>query len=256
MSDHANERGVAENAAGFRAAADDVFARIASRYDLLCDLFSLCAHRVWKSHIARRIVATPGTLLLDVASGTGDIPLRVLRYQARAGSAAAKKLLVTDLSPQMLAMARQKLRDAAATVEFQVLDACDLGAIQSNSIDVYSIAFGMKIMDRARVLSEALRVLKPGGTFYCLEAARIPVRWVHAAYLRYMDVCLPFIARIATGGDASAYNYLLQGVHEFPTQQRFAAQLQAAGFEAVSFENQTWGIVALHRAVKPLASDA
>ena len=132
----------------------------------------------------------------------------------------------------------------------RLLDAHQL-ALPDASVDLYSISFGMKICDRVRVVSEAWRVLKPGGVFYCLEAARIPFEPLHQAYLIYMDWCLPLIARLATSGDRSAYNYLLKGVHEFPRQAAFAAELEAAGFNDVSYENLTLGIVAIHRAVKP-----
>ena len=242
--------GSPQNAAAFSPAADDVFARIAGRYDFLCDVFSVYAHRIWKNHVARRIAETPSTLVLDVASGTGDIPLRVLRRLDATPMAKGKKLLVTDICPEMLAMAQAKLGTADPRIEYSLLDAHDLSSIESDSVDVYSISFGMKIMDRARVLSEARRVLRPGGTFFCLEAACIPIGFIHAAYLKYMDWCLPFIARLATGGDASAYDYLLRGVHEFPDQRAFASQIEDHGFGGVGFENLTLGIVALHRGVK------
>lgn len=233
------------NAAGFDPAADDVFARIAGRYDVLCDIFSLFAHRLWKARIAARIAAENGALALDVASGTGDIPVRLLRRRGGPG-----KILVTDICPQMLAQAAKKL-EGADRIELRRLDAHDL-ALPDASVDTYSISFGMKICRRARVLAEAHRVLKPGGVFYCLEAARIPFEPLHQAYLLYMDWCLPLIARIATSGDRSAYNYLLRGVHEFPRQTEFADELERQGFESVSYENLTFGIVAIHRGVKPI----
>lgn len=232
------------NAAAFDPVADDVFARIAGRYDQLCDVFSVFAHRLWKARIAQRMASEQGDLALDVASGTGDIPVRLLR---RAGG--PSKILVTDICPQMLAQAEKKLA-ANPRVELRQLDAHRLD-LPDASIDTYSISFGMKICDRARVVTEAYRVLKPGGVFYCLEAARIPFEPLHQAYLLYMDWCLPTIARIATAGDASAYNYLLRGVHEFPRQSVFADELRELGFTDVSYENLTLGIVAIHRGVKP-----
>jgi demethylmenaquinone methyltransferase / 2-methoxy-6-polyprenyl-1,4-benzoquinol methylase len=231
------------NAAHFDPIADDVFARIAGRYDWLCDIFSVFAHRLWKTRMAARMAGEGGTLALDVASGTGDIPVRLLR---RAGG--PEKILVTDICPQMLGEARKKL-EGVSRVEFRQLDAHRLD-IADASIDVYSISFGMKICDRARVVAEARRVLKPGGVFYCLEAARIPFEPLHQAYLLYMRWCLPLIASIATSGDSSAYNYLLKGVREFPRQSDFAAELEASGFTSVSYENLTLGIVAIHRAVR------
>lgn len=234
----------ATNAAAFDPAADDVFARIAGRYDRLCDIFSVFAHRLWKSRMAARMAREGGDLALDVASGTGDIPVRLLRR-----SGGPKRILVTDICPQMLAQAERKLGQASR-VELRQLDAHRLD-VPDASVDVYSISFGMKICDRARVVSEAYRVLKPGGVFYCLEAARIPFEPLHQLYLAYMNWCLPFIARIATSGDASAYNYLLRGIHEFPRQSEFADELRQSGFREVTFENMTLGIVAIHRGVKP-----
>ncbi len=232
------------NAAAFDPAADDVFARIAGRYDRLCDIFSLMAHRLWKSRMAARMAGETGRLALDVASGTGDIPFRLLRR-----SGGPSRILVSDICPQMLAQARKKL-DGAERFELCQLDAHSLD-VEDASIDIYSISFGMKICDRARVLDEAYRVLKPGGVFYCLEAARIPFEPLHQLYLIYMNWCLPLIARLATSGDRSAYDYLLRGVHEFPRQAVFAEELRSKGFENVSFESLTFGIVAIHRGVKP-----
>ena len=231
------------NAAEFDPVADDVFARIAGRYDRLCDTFSLFAHRLWKSRIAELMAREGATNVLDVASGTGDIPLRLLRRRPH------QQILVTDICPQMLSQAERKL-EARSNVKFRLLDAHHLD-LPDQSVDLYSISFGMKICDRARVVSEAYRVLRPGGTFFCLEAARIPLKALHQAYLAYMDWCLPFIARVATGGDASAYNYLLRGIHDFPAQRAFAVELEQNGFESVTFQNLTFGIVAIHRAVKP-----
>jgi demethylmenaquinone methyltransferase / 2-methoxy-6-polyprenyl-1,4-benzoquinol methylase len=163
-------------------------------------------------------------------------------------SGGPKQILVTDICPQMLAQAEQKL-NGAARVEIRRIDAHAI-ALPDASVDICSISFGMKICDRARVVAEAHRVLKPGGVFHCLEAARIPLEPLHQLYLLYMDWCLPLIARLATGGDASAYNYLLRGIHDFPNQRAFAEELSRQGFLDVSYESLTLGIVAIHRAVK------
>lgn len=240
------------NAAAFSPGTDNVFARVAGRYDQLCDIFSLYIHRIWKSRMAAKIAAHPAGTILDVASGTGHIPLRIQRIIGnRPGATPPEKLLVTDLCPEMLAIARAKLGDGDSWLEFAIMDAHRLDDVESNSIDLYSISFAMKICDRGQVLCEAMRILKPGGIFFCLEAARIPNNFLHAAYLKYMDWCLPVIGRLAANGDPAAYGYLLHGIHEFPSQARFADELAAHGFEDVSFENMTLGIVALHIARKP-----
>jgi ubiquinone/menaquinone biosynthesis methyltransferase len=213
-------------------------------------VFSLLLHRGWKRRMARKIAACPAGIVLDVASGTGDIPLRILR-QTAAGRPSFKTLMVRDICPEMLAIAREKLPAASGALQFAHLDAENLESIASDSIDLHSISFGMKICDRARAMAEAYRVLKPGGTFFCLQAARVPIGAAHRLYLRYMDWCLPLIGRIAANGDESAYNYLLRGVHDFPSQDRLAAELQTCGFADVTYENLSFGIVALHQARKP-----
>jgi len=235
------------NAARFVAETDDVFGRIAQRYDLLCDVFSLCIHRLWKARLASLIASSPAKLILDVASGTGDIPQRVRR---QADGLPGRRIVVSDLSAAMLTVARRKLGESAS-VEYAILDAHRLDSIASGSVDLYSIAFGLKICDRRKVLAEAFRVLRPGGVFLSLEAARIPLDWLHSLYLGYMDWCLPVIARIATGGDRSAYDYLLRGIHDFPAPSELAREIASHGFTAVSYQRLTFGIVALHRAVKP-----
>lgn len=235
----------AANPAAFSPVADDVFARIAGRYDRLCDLFSLGAHRYWKARMAAMIAGSPGELVLDVASGTGDIPLRLLRHLA----GAPRRIVVTDLCPQMLDLARRKIGSPAG-VEFALADVHDLAAVPSASVDVLSISFALKICDRQKVFREAARVLKPGGTFVALEASHIPLRWLRRLYLAYMDWCLPVIARLVARDDPGAYAYLLRGIHGFPAQQALARELEASGFTDVTFENLTFGIVALHRGTR------
>jgi demethylmenaquinone methyltransferase/2-methoxy-6-polyprenyl-1,4-benzoquinol methylase len=236
------------NAARFEPAEDDVFARIAGRYDRLCDLFSLGAHRLWKQHMARRIAALEGDDVLDLASGTGDIPLRLVRCL---GPDHGRWIRVTDLCPQMLQMAAVKLEGARGIAAIAVADAETLADVADASADIVTIAFGMKICDRARIAAQALRVLRPGGAFLCLEAARIPLAPLHGLYLAYMRACMPLIGAVATGGDRGAYGYLLRGVHDFPDQAAFAGELVQAGFERVSYRNLTFGIVALHEGRKP-----
>jgi len=248
-----NDRETRANAAAFDPAQDNVFARIAGRYDRMCDVFSLFIHRHWKSHMAAAMARHPGRVVLDVASGTGDIPLRFIRRGAKGGNGAplgGRTIWVTDICPEMLALAKPKLA-GPVDVRVAVADVHALREFPSNSIDLYSMSFGMKICDRGRALAEAFRVLKPGGTFFCLEAARIPSPPLHALYLAYMRWCMPIVARIASGGDPGAYDYLVRGIHEFPAQREFCAEIERHGFRDVSYRNLTLGIVALHQGTKP-----
>ena len=242
------EQATNSNAAAFPAQGDDVFGRIAGRYDLLCDLFSLCRHRRWKRRMATLIAREPWQSLLDSAAGTGHIVRRVVR---RPGLATGRTIIAADLSLQMRAAARRRAGAAAATIEFRVLDAHRMPQIADASIDLYSISLGLKICDRDRVLREAMRVLRPGGRLVTLEASSIRWPWLRRAYLAYIGLCMPAIGWAATGGDASAYRYLVAGIRDFPDAEQLARKIAALGFEQVAFERLSLGIVAIHTARKP-----
>lgn len=236
-----------KNAAQFAWKTDDVFGRIASRYDLLCDVFSLGIHRLWKRAVARRIAREDWNTLVDGATGTGDIILRVLAHE----QPAARTIIASDVSANMIAIAERRLKHQRDRVELRVLDAECMPSIGSASVDAYSISLALKITDRAKVIDEARRILRPGGRLIVLEASNIRPRWLNGAYLLYMSVCMPLLGWLATGGDASAYKYLLHGIREFPTAEGLAEELRAAGFTDVTFERLSLGIVAIHTARKP-----
>jgi ubiquinone/menaquinone biosynthesis C-methylase UbiE len=151
----------------------------------------------------------------------------------------------------MLAIAERRLSRISRRYELRVLDAHCMPEIPADSVDLYSMSLGLKICDRAAVLREALRVLKPGGRMIILEASNIPQGWLQRLYLRYMSVCIPVVGWLATGGDASAYRYLLHGIKEFPTAEQLAGEIHDAGFRDVHFERLSLGIVAIHTARKP-----
>lgn len=240
-----------KNAAEFYAEQDDVFGRIANRYDLLCDLFSFGIHRLWKRTVARVIAEESWSRLLDCATGTGDIILRVLHHRKLE---AGQRIIASDISPSMLRIAEKRLRRMTQSVEFQVLDAHSLPEIPNGSVDLYSISLGLKICEREEVLREAMRVLRPNGRIVILEASDIPVRWLHNLYLLYMRSIMPVIGWIATSGDTSAYRYLLKGIEKFPTAEDLANEMASLGFIDVSFQRFSLGIVAIHVARKPSRS--
>lgn len=226
-----------------------MFGRIAKRYDRLCDLFSLGIHRLWKRRVAQTIARERWGTLLDGATGTGDIILRVLPQVAGQG----RTIIASDVSPSMLAMAADRIGAYGHMLELRQLDAEAMPAIESQSVDAYSISLALKICDRGRVMQEAWRVLRPGGRLIVLEASHIPWAPLYRAYLIYMSLCMPLVGWLATGGDASAYRYLLQGIREFPAAEALAQELREQGFEDVAFERLSLGIVAIHTARKPRA---
>jgi demethylmenaquinone methyltransferase / 2-methoxy-6-polyprenyl-1,4-benzoquinol methylase len=242
-----------ENAAEFHVQQDDVFGRIAGRYDLLCDLFSMGIHRLWKRRVAHTIARESWSDLLDCAAGTGDITLRVLNHKKLQSH---QHLIISDISPQMLAIARKRLGTVADSLEFRLLNAESMPEMADESMDIFSISLCLKICDRRKAFQEARRVLRPGGRFISLEASNIAWPWLNKLYLRYMNLCMPVIGWIATGGDRSAYQYLLKGIEGFPSAEALAEELVRAGFENVSFERLSLGIVAIHIAHKPFTKSA
>jgi len=141
-----NDTSTQQNAAEFAWQKDDVFGRIASRYDTLCDVFSLGIHRLWKRRVAQRIASEEWNTLLDGATGTGDIILRVMRQASTVG----RTIIASDVSTKMLTIAEQRLRKHSGSVSFRLLDAENMPSIESSSIDAYSISLGLKICNRRR----------------------------------------------------------------------------------------------------------
>jgi demethylmenaquinone methyltransferase/2-methoxy-6-polyprenyl-1,4-benzoquinol methylase len=236
------------NAAHFDMRTDDIFARIAGRYDLLCDLFSLGLHRLWKRRVAALIAAAPWDNMIDSAAGTGAIAVRLATHHAERCRPGA--IVVSDISLPMLAIAEKRTAALGAPFAFRRLDAHAMPEIADASVDLYSISLALKICDRHRVFAEALRLLRPGGTFIALEASSIRSAWMQQAYLIYMRLCMPLIGWIATRGDASAYLYLLRGIEGFPDAAALAEEMGDHGFEDVTYERLTLGIVAIHVARK------
>ena len=168
--------------------------------------------------------------------------------------AVGRSIVAADVSPKMLAIAQRRLAAHKETVKLEQLDAEAMPSVADGSVDAYSISLCLKICNRGRVLDEAFRILRPGGRLIILEASNIPWKPLHWAYLSYMSICMPALGWLATGGDSSAYTYLLRGIREFPTAEALAVEIREHGFDDVAFERQSLGIVAIHTARKPPAN--
>lgn len=226
------------------ALVGDVFDRVARRYDLMNDLMSGGLHRLWKSAMIDWL-APPrrGTFdLLDVAGGTGDI---AFRFADRAGPQA--RATVLDINGEMLAVGRKRAEQQGHGEGTQFLEGnAEALPFPDQHFDAYTIAFGIRnVTHIEKALAEAFRVLRTGGRFLCLEFSSVDLPMLDRVYDAYSFNAIPLMGRVVTG-DEDAYRYLVESIRRFPDQDRFAAMIEAAGFERVQYRNLTGGIAALH----------
>jgi demethylmenaquinone methyltransferase / 2-methoxy-6-polyprenyl-1,4-benzoquinol methylase len=224
-----------------------VFDRVASRYDLMNDLMSLGAHRLWKDAAAARLNPQPGELIVDCAGGTGDLARRYAslarRAQGRRGGEAAR-IVVVDINAEMVAAGLA--RGGESEIAWAVGDAERL-PLADAAADAYSIGFGLRnVTDIPAALAEARRVLKPGGRFLCLEFSKLTPAALRPLYDAYSFSVIPRVGeRVA--GDGEAYRYLVESIRRFPDQKALAKLLGASGFSRVSVTNFAGGVAALHQ---------
>ena len=226
-----------------------VFESVAPRYDLMNDLMSGGIHRLWKNVLVDLLDPRPGLELLDVAGGTGDISLRVLqRLTRKTGSDdPAARITICDFTPEMLRIGRDRAIDRGfvGDIDWVCGDAQAL-PFRDRSSNAYTIAFGLRnVTDIDRALSEAFRVLRPGGRFLCLEFSRVALPILDKLYDRYSFDVLPAIGATVTG-DRDAYEYLVESIRQFPAQEELQARIKDAGFARTSYRNLSGGIAAIH----------
>ncbi|HVJ33843.1 MAG TPA: class I SAM-dependent methyltransferase [Terriglobia bacterium] len=218
-----------------------VFDSVAGKYDLMNDLMSGGVHRLWKSAMIDWLAPRTGQRFIDVGGGTGDIACRIL------DRAPGSHVTVCDLTPAMLEVGRDRALDQGrleglswVSGNAEHLPAPDM------TFDAYTIAFCLRnVGDRVQALRDAYRVLKPGGRFLCLEFSHVALPPLAKLYDLYSFKLLPWLgARIA--GDRDSYQYLVESIRRFPTQDTLAGEMAEVGFRQVKYRNLSGGIAALH----------
>jgi demethylmenaquinone methyltransferase/2-methoxy-6-polyprenyl-1,4-benzoquinol methylase len=238
---------------GFQTVAEDqkaglvhgVFTNVASKYDVMNDVMSMGIHRLWKDAMMDWLAPRPGQRLLDVAGGTGDISFRFLK---RAPGATA---VVLDMTESMLVEGRKRAEAAQMedSLDWVVGDAMAL-PFKDNSFDVYTISFGIRNVTRIEdALSEAYRVLRPGGRLMVLEFSQLPNAAMQWLYDRYSFNVIPRMGQLVAH-DRDSYQYLVESIRNFPDQETFARMIREAGFGQVKYRNLSLGIAALHSSWK------
>ena len=223
-----------------------VFDSVASKYDLMNDLMSAGVHRLWKDAAAAKLNPRPGEIILDVAGGTGDMARRYSRMaraaQQRMGGQDAS-VIVLDYNAEMILAGVEK--GGEPEMSWTVGDAMAL-PLPDASVDAYSISFGIRnVSNVAGALSEARRVLKPGGRFLCLEFSRPVAEPVRRAYDTWSFHAIPRIGGWVAG-DRDSYQYLVESIRRFPDQAAFTRMMGQAGFSRVTHTNLSGGIAAIH----------
>jgi demethylmenaquinone methyltransferase/2-methoxy-6-polyprenyl-1,4-benzoquinol methylase len=234
---------------GFKDVAEDdkagmvhgVFTNVASKYDIMNDVMSMGIHRVWKDALMDWLVPRDGQRLLDVAGGTGDVAFRFL------GRAPGASATVLDMTESMLIEGQKRAEAAqmAEKLDWIVGDAMAL-PFEDNTFDRYTISFGIRNVTRIPdALSEAFRVLRPGGRLMVLEFSQLPNDGLQKLYDLYSFNVIPRMGQLIAG-DRDSYQYLVESIRRFPDQETFAQMIRDAGFEQVGFRNLSMGIAALH----------
>jgi demethylmenaquinone methyltransferase / 2-methoxy-6-polyprenyl-1,4-benzoquinol methylase len=227
-----------------QAKVDDVFHKVASRYDLMNDLMSASLHRAWKATLVAMLRPPKSAPFahLDVAGGTGDVAFRVLD-----AGGAKTKVTVFDINASMLGVGAERAEGSgyAGRAQFVEGNAEEL-PFEDRSFDGYSIAFGIRNVPRIdKALAEANRVLKRGGRFLCLEFAPVEMPVLDRIYDAYSFNVIPPMGRMITG-DGEPYRYLVESIRQFPRPDAFSEMVRQAGFARVSHRSLTGGIANIH----------
>lgn len=226
------------------------------------DLMSLGVHRLWKDYFVRSL--SPGSAdgepwdILDVAGGTGDIAFRILDYASKIHGDTKTKVTIADINPDMLVEGKKRsLKTVYADSErlnFVQGNAENMSEIKSDSIDLYTVAFGIRnFTNKQAAINEAYRILKPGGVFACLEFSKVNNYLFDQIYKRWSFSMIPMIGQLVAA-DRDSYQYLVESIERFPSQEEFKNMIVKEGFlvPRSGYENLTGGIACIHKGMKPI----
>ena len=222
---------------------DEVFSSVAFRYDLMNDLMSFGIHRLWKRLCIHLTRLQPGSVVLDVASGTGD--LAALLKQAGCD------VVMCDINEAMLKYGRDKMVDKGLTgaMHYVRADAQWL-PFADNSFDCATLAFGLRNMTHKLSALRSIHArLKYGSPVFILEFSRVTSDVLRRAYDRYSFHAIPALGKLVTQ-DPDSYRYLVESIRMHPDQETLKTMLEDAGFSRVDYLNLSGGIVALHKGYK------
>jgi len=215
-----------------------VFSSVARRYDVMNDLMSGGMHRLWKDRFVARVKPRPGETILDMAGGTGDVAFRMAQRGAL--------VTVADINPDMLEVGRQRAeKRGLAGLGWKVENAERLNFADA-SFDAYTIVFGIRnVTDIPAALSDAHRVLRRGGRFFCMEFSSSDWPGFSDLYDRFAANVIPRIGKVVAD-DEESYRYLVESIRRFPRPPQFREMVAQAGFVRAAAEPMLGGLVTIH----------
>ena len=223
-----------------------IFENVSGRYDLMNDFMSLGIHRVWKKSMLDWLAPRRGQSLIDVAGGTGDIAFNFIKI-AKTGASAT----ILDLTESMMIEGKKKTIDLPeeSQINWVCGDAMRM-PFSDSTFDVYTISFGIRnVTNISKTLSEAYRVLKPGGRLMILEFSSVNNDLISWIYDKYSFNIIPKLGEFVSN-DRESYQYLVESIRKFPNQEKFSEMIINEGFRKVKYRDLTFGIAALHSAWK------
>ena len=229
---------MSENLQKNRKLVEQVFNKVYDKYDLMNDIMSLGSHRIWKKNLITMMNPTKGRTLIDVGCGTGDIGELFSKATLN-----QSEILSVDPNSKMIAKAKIKLKNYR-NIKWKVCKGESLD-VKTESFDFYTISFGLRNTgDIKKTISEAYRVLKKGGRFFCLEFSKIDNESLNFLYQQYSKF-IPKIGKYIVG-DSQPYEYLVKTINEFLNQEELLELIKDQRFENCSYRNLSGGIVSIH----------
>lgn len=227
----------------------EIFSGVAKKYDLMNDLMSAGVHRIWKNKMVEELDFKGSARVIDLAGGTGDVAFRIARKAREKGMKC--EIDVVDINQEMLDVGKDRAVDLNlfSNLKFTCCDGEKL-CFADETFDFFTIAFGIRnFTDINAGLSEAYRVLKPGGKFVCLEFSKVNDYFLQKIYDIYSFKVIPKIGEVVLK-DRASYQYLVESIRKFPSQNEFKKMIEKAGFKNVSYQNLSFGTAAIHIGIK------
>ncbi len=214
-----------------------LFATIADRYDLITRLLSFGRDQHWKARVMDLTKPRPGTRLLDLACGTGDLAWRAVARGA--------DVVGLDIAPRMVALARTKPAAGAVRPAWLVGDMTSL-PVPDAAFDIVTTGYGLRnVPDLPRALAEIRRVLKPAGVMCSLDFDRPEAGWLRGVYLTYLTGVGAALGW-TLHRDPDTYRYIPASIRRYPGARGVVELMRTAGFEDVRHVRVFGGLMAIH----------